>query len=423
MGGLDLTERDRALMDGEGTAAEQLAMQLVTAVAEAMGAERLLDVTGAHIDSCLFHGRAGLDFAERLVAGDARVAVPTTLNVSSLDLLHPDLYRGDPGTGRLARRLMECYEEMGCRPTWTCAPYQLPERPGFGEHVAWAESNATVFANSVLGARTHRYGDFIDVCAAITGRAPAGGLHLDGPRLGQMLFRVSGVAPRLLEADVLYPVLGHLIGYRAGMRVPVIDGLPAHIEEDALKALGAAAASSGSVALFHVVGVTPEAPSLEAAFGGREPKEIVDVGPGELRAARDDLSTAKNGRLSAVSLGTPHASLAEFARLIPLVEGGRVHPDIEFYVSTGRDVLAEVERRGWLEALVQAGVQVVVDTCTYITPILRNRTGVVMTDSAKWAYYAPGNLGVHVAFGGMEECVRSALTGEIVRNEELWDGL
>ncbi len=105
------------------------------------------------------------------------------------------------------------------------------------------------------------------------------------------------------------------------------------------------------------------------------------------------------------------------------MEGGRVHPDIEFYVSTGRDVLAEVERRGWLEALVQAGVQVVVDTCTYITPILRNRTGVVMTDSAKWAYYAPGNLGVDVAFGGMEECVRSALTGEIVRNEELWDGL
>ena len=131
-----------------------------------MGADRLLDVTGAHIDSCLYHGQAVLDFADHLADAGARVAVPTTLNVSSLDLLHPELDRGDPVESGQSRRLMERFEEMGCRPTWTCAPYQLETRPLFGEQVVWAESNAIVFANSVLGARTHRYGDFADICCA-----------------------------------------------------------------------------------------------------------------------------------------------------------------------------------------------------------------------------------------------------------------
>ena len=128
-----------------------------------------MPITSAHIDGCLFHGQAGLDFAERLLAEGARVEVPTTLNVSSLDLLHPPLYRGDPETARSARRLMEVYEAMGCQPTWTCAPYQLPDRPGFGQQIAWAESNAIVFANSVLGARTNRYGDFLDISCAVMG--------------------------------------------------------------------------------------------------------------------------------------------------------------------------------------------------------------------------------------------------------------
>jgi predicted aconitase len=169
---VDLDDRDRALLQGDRGDAAAFAMRLIVALAEMSDAPRLRDVTRAHVDSCLFHGRAGLDFADRLLAGGAEVAVPTTLNVSSLDLLHPDLVSLDDARQANARRLMDAYVEMGCRPTWTCAPYHLPDRPSFGEHVAWAESNAIVFANSVLGARTNRYGDFIDVCAAITGRVP-----------------------------------------------------------------------------------------------------------------------------------------------------------------------------------------------------------------------------------------------------------
>jgi predicted aconitase len=421
---LRLEERDERMLYGADGDAARLAMRIVSAMAEVAGAERLIDVTSAHVDGCLYHGRASLDFAERLVSGGARVRIPTSLNVGSLDLIHPQLYRGDPDTGRRARRLMDLYENMGCRPTWTCAPYQVTERrPGLGEHVAWAESNAIAFVNSVLGARTDRYGDFIDICAAITGRVPDAGLHRDEGRRGQIVFRLEGVPERLLEEDVLYPVLGHLIGRDSGTLIPVVEGLPPGVTEDRLKALGAAAASSGSVALFHVVGVTPEAPTLAAALGDLPPEREVAVTPETVARARDELTTSAPGRLVAVSLGTPHFSVTEFERLVDLAGGLRVHPEVECYVSTGRDVLAEVERRGWLAPLEEAGIQVVVDTCTYVTPILRRRNGMAMTNSGKWAFYAPGNLGVDVAFGSLEECVRSAARGEVWRDPELWAGV
>ena len=415
-----LTDGDQAYLAGDHGPSAQSAMRIVVRLADTMEAEGLLDITGAHIDSCLYHGPAVLDFADWLADGGAQVAVPTTLNVSSLDLLHPDLYRGDPDWAVQARRLMERYEEMGCRPTWTCAPYQLDIRPSFGEQIAWAESNAIVFANSVLGARTHRYGDFIDICAAICGRAPAAGLHLDENRRGTLLVSLEGLGDDLLDRDVFYPVLGYLVGQTAGHDVPVIDGLPPSVGEDRLKALGAAAASAGSVGLFHAVGSTPEAPTVEAAFQGVEPERVVVVSTAELRVARDALSTTGDSRLGTVSLGTPHYSVAEISRLVELLDGRSVHPDVSFYVSTGRDVLAEVGLRGWEEPLRSAGVTFVTDTCTYITPILAETSRPAMTDSGKWAYYAPGNLGVEVVFGSVEDCVASAVAGEVVRDDGIW---
>src|SRR5262245_588013 len=323
-------------------------MRVLVEMAGVMGAERLIDVASAHVDGCLYHGLAGLEFAERLVSGGARVSVPTTLNVALLDLLHPERQRGDPETLANARRQMDLYVSMGCRPTWTCAPYQLPERPAFGQHVAWAESNAIVFCNSVLGARTNRYGDFIDICAAIAGRAPLAGLHRDDERRARLVLRLEGVSPRLLASDALYPVLGHLLGTEAGSPVAAIDGLPAGTGEDRMKALGAAAASSGSVAMFHAVGVTPEAPSLDAATGGDDVPVVV-VTAERLRASRDELSTTGGGAIGVVSVGTPHASLAELERLAGLVAERR--PAVPVYVNTARDVLAEAERLDWFPSL------------------------------------------------------------------------
>jgi predicted aconitase len=418
---LELSHDDRAMLAGERGEAARVAMSIIVEMAEVAGAIRLIDVTCAHIDGCLYHGRAGLDWAEMLLAAGARVVVPTTLNVGSLDLVHPTLYRGDPEDAAAARRLMDCYVAMGCTPTWTCAPYLLPRRPNANEDIAWAESNAIVFANSVLGARTERYGDFIDICAAVTGRVPDAGLHRPENRRGELLFSLRGLPARLVRHDVFFPVLGHLVGAVAGTRVPVIEGLE-HASEDQLKALGAAAASSGAVALFHAVGITPEAPTLDTAFGGRAPDTTVDVTPDTIARARDSLTTARGDEIHGASLGAPHLSLDEFAALIPLIEDVHVHPSIEFYVQTNRFVLGEIERRGWAELCRTAGVQIVVDTCTYITPIVKRRAGVFMTNSAKWAYYAPGNIGVEVVFGSTEECVRSAVEGRVWRDNALWRG-
>ena len=423
MAAVRLSPTDERMLSGEQGEASRLSMRIIVAMAEATGADELIDVTSAHVDGCLYHGKASLDFADRMASAGARVSIPTTLNVSSLDLLHPGRYRGDPEVAGQARRLMDRYLQMGCRPTWTCAPYQLPDRPAFGEHVAWAESNAIVFVNSVLGARTDRYGDFIDICAAVTGRVPRAGLHLPENRRGQVLFRLEGISAGLLAEDVFYPVLGHLVGVEAGVLVPVLKGLPASATEDQLKALGAAAASSGGVALFHAVGVTPEAPTVQDAFQGADPIRVVEVTAEKLTAARDSLSTSPGPELSAVSLGTPHFSLSEFAKLVSLLADGPIHPEVDLYVSTGRYILAEVEGRGWLEVLEGAGVRLVVDTCTYITPILESRHRVVMTNSAKWAYYAPGNVGVKVVFGSTEECIRSAYRGTVWRDPDLWAGM
>jgi predicted aconitase len=407
------------MRDGGRGPAVQLAMQVVLAMGEVAQAERLIPIESAHIDSCLYHGGVGLDFAERLAADGGRVAVPTTLNVSSLDLLHPELVRLAAGERARARRQMEAYVAMGCQPTWTCAPYQLPERPRFGQHICWAESNAIVFANSVLGARTGRYGDFIDICAALTGRVPLAGLHLDGERRARIVVRVEGVTPPAFAFDEFYALLGHIVGKAAGSRVAAVVGVPPGASEDQLKALGAAAASSGAVGLVHVVGTTPEAPTLADCV--HSAAEEMVVRPTDFRAAFGELSRADDGAdLAAVSLGTPHLSLAEFERLTPLV-AALEPPAVPLYVSTGRGVLAEVEARSWADAYRQAGIQFVVDTCTYITPILDVPHGaVVMTNSAKWAWYAPANLGVRVAFGTLDDCLASAAAGKVVRRRPSW---
>lgn len=415
---LALSGRDQAMLAGDHGPAAALAMKLIVEMAGIGGATELIDVTRAHIDGCLYHGTAGLDFVRSLVDLGGAVQIPTTLNVASLDLLHPDLYRGDAGSAAAAREQMDAYVALGCRPTWTCAPYQLPDPPRFGEHVAWAESNAIVYANSVLGARTNRYGDFIDICAALTGRVPATGLHLDAERRGRVVFDLADLSDRVRRLDVLLPVLGHLIGRRAGSRVAVVSGLDA-VSEDGLKALGAAAASSGAVALIHVVGVTPEAPTLDAALQGKQPDEVVTVDAIALHEARDELTTTSSREIGAVSFGTPHASAAELNTIRDLLAGRSVAGNVSVFVSTGRGVAAA--EPSVVADLQAAGLMLVTDTCTYMTPILDPAITVVMTDSAKWAFYAPGNIGVDVVFGSTAECVESAVAGGLHRDPGLWD--
>lgn len=409
---LELDDRDAAALNGELGAGVALAMRVLVGVARSMAAPRLIDISQAHVDGCLYIGQVSLDFAERLATGGARVRVPTTTNVSAIDRLRPDTWRGDPTMVPNARRLMDAYTALGCAPTWTCAPYQLGRRPVLGENIAWGESNAIVFANSVLGARTQRYGDFVDISAAIVGRAPYAGLHTDAGRYGQILIEIEDVPAEWRTSETFFPLAGLVVGQVAGALVPVVTGIVS-ATEDQLKAFGAAAASTGSVALFHVVGVTPEAPTLEACFPVSPPVQVARIGLAELREAWSWLDNGKGGKLGAVCIGTPHFSESEFETLARLLDGRQVHPQTPLIVSTSRHVWSRVTASGLADQLVDAGIQVVTDTCTYSTPILGRIDGLVLTNSAKYAWYAPGNTGAEIAFASLPACVESAVAGQL----------
>ena len=397
-----------------------MAMSIVARMAEVAGAAELLDITGAHIDSTVYIGEAGLEFAERLASLGAKVAVPTSLNVSGLDEHHWRECAVPSELARQAYRQMVAYQSMGTVPTWTCAPYQTEMRPAFGQQIAGGESNAIVFANSVLGARTERYPDLFDICCAITGRAPAMGLHLTEHRAGQLLFRLIDIPEPLQQSDDFYPVLGNLIGKAALDKIPVIDGMAVRPDEDQLKSFGAAAASSGGVAMFHMVGITPEAPTLEEAFRGQPPLETIDVTMDALRESRRTLTHTDSNRLDMVVLGSPHFSLAEFKRLAPMLHGKRKHPEVKFLVTSSRAMTQLAQKAGFLEALESFGAQITVDTCILTSPMLPAEIQNLMTNSAKFAYYAPGLLGRKIAFGSLEDCVNSAVAGEILRDESRW---
>ncbi|MFM2422846.1 MAG: hypothetical protein RL291_1376 [Pseudomonadota bacterium] len=409
---LTLTPDEAAMRRGDAGPGAALAMDILATYSDALGAERLIPVTRSHIDGCLYHGQASLDFIDRLVDLGARVRVPTTLNIGAMDLIHPELVRLPAKEAHDGRRLMTQHEALGCISSFTCAPYQTLFRPQFGEQIAWGESNAIVFANSVIGARTNRYGDFIDLCCAITGRAPAWGLHLDENRRGEIVFEIDDM-PR---SDTLYVGVGLVVGKHAGDRIPVLVGLPPPETEDSLKALGAASASSGSVALFHAVGITPEAPTLKDALGGRTPIATHRITKADIASALARFSMADDGTpISAVCLGTPHFSLAEWQRLDRVVAQQRPSGRVPIYVNTGRATLEAITTSGLLARLEPFGVRAVADTCTYIVPILENLSGVVMTNSGKWAYYGPGNLGVRAVLADLEDCIASAVSGVVTR--------
>ncbi len=411
---LTLNDNDKNLLaggEGRGTA---LAMRILVRTAELLGARDLISISSAHIDGCLYHGDSGTLFAEKLVGEGAKIRVPSTLNVGALDLLHRDRDRLDAHPAAMARRMMKAYVDLGCRQTWTCAPYQAGHRPMVGEDVAWGESNAVAFCNSVLGARTNRYGDFLDICAAITGRAPRVGYHLPEQRLATIEVDVQSLPSAFWADDSAWPILGAWLGRRVGSDVAAIVNAPP-ANEDQLKALGAAAASSGAVGLFHIVGITPEAPTVEAAFGGLSPAETIRLDMPMLDAARARLSTsdAKPGELiDAVAIGSPHLSAPELRRLATLLKGRDTR--VPLYACTGRHALDEIRAAGMEAELAAHGVVVVADTCIVVTPILPNDGGLLVTNSGKFAHYTKGNTGYDVIFASLADCVESAVAGRLV---------
>ncbi len=415
---LQLSVTDQAMLDGAQGKAVQAAMKILVRMAQLQGARELLDITQAHIDGCIYTGPASLAFAQRLVAWGGRVRVPTSLNAVSVDQRRWREQGIDPALGEPASALAEAYVALGCRPTFTCAPYLLDSAPTLGEQVVWAESNAVVFANSVLGARTQKYADFLDICTALTGRAPRAGCHLDSGRRAAKVFRVSMPAG---HDDAVYPLLGYWIGLRSPTRTPAVLGLEhAQPSRDDLKAFGAAFATTSAAPLFHLVGVTPEAPTL-AAVAAPE-LEVEDIELADLRRAWAELDSATACEVQLVALGNPHFSAEECQRLAELCRGRYKHPGVALVITLGRDVREAAGRNGSLAELEAFGAQLVGDTCWCMLgePLVPPQALTLLTNSGKFAHYGPGLTGRELRFAGLAACVEAACTGLAPAGPPAW---
>jgi predicted aconitase len=363
---------------------------------------------------------AQLEFVEYMADLGARVRVPSSLNAASIDLRRWQAMRVSDRLLDRCRRLEKAYLKMGATPTWTCAPYQQGLAPRFGEKIAWGESNAIVFANSVIGARTIRYGDLMDICAAVTGKAPNFGLYLSEHRKPDLLIKLDTRVRNLLKHATAYPILGYVVGELAEDRIVALQGFPKRVPTDCLKAFCAAAASSGAVSLIHIVGHTPEAQTLEMCLQGTKPREVLEIDIKLIRDAAEKLSTAKGDHLDLIAVGCPHFSVAEFYQLARLIKSRKIDDAVAFWVFTSRTVYGWIENNGLIEELARSGVMVFSDGCPLEYPQKSWNFHTAMSNSAKFANYCFPQRGLDVIYGSLEECVESAVNGSVCRKDRIW---
>ncbi len=411
----DLTARDHAMLRGSEGEARRLAMRIILHTARISGVRSLIDVDMAHIDGCFYQGPAGLRFVRRLVDLGGKVKVPATMNAICVDRQRWRAQGVAEAIGLPSDDLADAYVAMGVAPSYTCAPYLLEPAPKPGQNIAWGESNAVVFANSVLSARTLKYPDYLDILVALTGRGPASDCYLDEhrrPGLRLDLPALSGID------DAFFPTLGYLVGKLCPNDVPIICGLEGvKASHDDLKAFGAAFATTSAAAMFHIRGITPEA--LDPDLAG---VPAIAISHADLAATWDELNTATTPEVDLVSLGNPHFSLTEIGALARLCSGRKIHPDVALVVTCGRDVMAKAEAAGLADQVRAFGGQFINDTCWCFIgePIVSGSFRTIATNSGKYAHYGPAAVGKPFHFASLAACVDGAVTGLMREERPEW---
>jgi predicted aconitase len=409
---MHLTQEEQKMLDGFYGKSKQKSMQILTQLGEIYGADHMIPVKSVHMpgSSIVVAGEAATSFVEQMSENNTKFEAFTTLNTGAMDMDQPDELGFSAETIKQQNRLSNAYAKMGGIKCHTCTPYLIGHCPRFGEHVAWGESSAIAFVNSVIGARTNREGGPAALAAAIAGRVPAYGYHLDENRRGQFLINVTADMKDVAD----FGALGYWVGTRVESGIPVITNISKNVTIDHLKMLSAALASSGAVALFHIVGVTPEAPTLEAAFGGNTPAAEWEFSNKEKAETYAKLSKQQGQPVSLVALGCPHSSLNEIIRIASLVEGKKVK--CAFWVLCAQPTKHYAERSGYAKILYDAGVKLVCDTCPVLgamaEPMDKIGMTAMATNSAKLAHYAPGQWKIPTYYGTTEQCVNAALKGE-----------
>lgn len=412
-----LTDEEKRMLDGEMGFGMQKAMQLNVALGEAMGAEKLIPVTSCHLGGLSIRSSedAGFDFYNELADKGAKFKITTTTNLISGDLYQWNALGLSAEERDRQEKLIDAFVRMGALRTQTCTPYLLGFVPRFGEHVSWMETSASAFINSILGARTNREAGPAAVAAGITGRAPAYGFHLDENRKASIVVHVTKKG-----LDSIYDAgnLGYWFGKYSSEGIVVLDGVNEYLKNDYYAQMAGSAATSGPTGLFHIVGVTPEAPTLEAALGGNKPIMELEYGEKEAQEVVDYMNTAKGDRVDWVYMGCPVLQYDDIREVTELIAGKKVAPGVRFWITTATPTKKLIERQGYLEILEKAGVSVVADTCACLQPIkqlerMRN-AGVlnVVTNSTKMCHLIPGQCYMDTHYGDLEKCVEAAVTGK-----------
>jgi predicted aconitase len=396
---LQLTTEEEQMLAGEQGWATQKAMQILVALGSIYGAERMIPIASVQVAGVSYDnlGEAGLQFLAEMAKGGGKVRVPTTLNPAGMDMENWRLLGISAEFAAKQSQVIEVFTLMGITPTCTCTPYLAGNLPKYGEHLAWSESSAVCYANAVIGARTNREGGPSALAAALTGRTPEYGLHLDNKRIPGISFRVSASLSETRD----FGALGKLIGENIAVAktIPYILGV-ASASLEQLKSFSASLATYGGVALFHAPGITPEAAQYDP------PADAIPITQANLDATVASLNDALPSQVDFISLGCPHLSLPEIAHLARLLAGKHVRK--EFWITTARSTRQAADRMGYTQIIEAAGAKFAADTCCVVAPI-RGRFTAMATDSAKACYYAYAKNKFKTVFLPFDEVVKLAV--------------
>ena len=396
---MELTKQEQAMLDGKEGYAVRKSMEILTALGEIFGAKSLIDVGSVQVAGVSYHnlGDAGLEFLNQLAA-DGRVKVLTTLNPAGMDLENWEQLGISPEFAQKQNLVIDAFQRMGILVSCTCTPYLIGNLPLYGEHVAWSESSAVTFANSVLGARTNREGGPSALAAAFVGKTPNYGLHLDQNRVADMHVQVNADLSKLSD----WGALGYAIGKKAENKIPYITGIK-NADLDELKSFCASVVTYGAKPLFYIKGITPGAEQQI------QPKETCRVEQEDLKGAYDAINDQVSD-IDFVCVGCPHCSIKEIQQIAYLIKDKKVKDGTELWVATSRTAKQLPDKRGYTATIEAAGGKFACDTCMAVAP-LKGRFKSLATTSAKGCFYSRQNL-MKTKMGSMEECINAAVTGK-----------
>lgn len=394
--GLKLTPEEKEMLEGKHGKATRKAMEIITTLGEIYGAERLIPVTSVQIAGVSYHnlGEAGLEYLSEM-AEDGQARVLTTLNPAGMDMLEWEKHGISKEFAANQQRVVDAFAKMGVVTTCTCTPYLIGNLPHYGEHIAWAESSAVCFSNSVIGALTNREGGPSALASALTGKTAEYGFHLEKNRMAQVGYLVE---PDLKTTDS-FGLLGKTIGDRTGKKIPYITGI-SNATTDQLRSFCASVATYGGVALFHMEGITPNRTTI--------PDITETVTKQDLEKARQELDD-EAAEIDFISVGCPHASINDIARIAEMLDGRKVTDGKTVWITTAKPTKDVAIRMGYYDKIEKAGAYLVSDACCAVAP-LKGRFKGLMTDSAKACYYARGKNKFDIKIRTVEECIQEALT-------------